>query len=149
MTLIERLTLENQVLRADGFDQFQVYKNNSYASYYLSGTHYTNAGNRYDIWSPIPSSYPDSRPPIYVTKPNPLPSYERGVYINSYSISHSMHTLCTGPNGEVQICHWRDGRWHRGITLNKVMLKVVIWLEAYEQHLCTGQTISSFVSTMD
>ena len=148
MSLEERLNLENEVLRADGLDQFRVYKDNYYSSYYLSGRHYTNAGSGYDIWSPIPKLYPDSRPPIYVTNPNPLPSYEFGVSINSYSLSHSMHTLSTGPGGEVQICHWRDARWHRGITLNKVMLKVVIWLEAYEQHLSTGQSISSFVSTM-
>ena len=59
-----------------------------------------------------------------------------------------MHTLSNGPNGEVQICHWRQNRWHSGITLNKVILKVILWLEAYEQHLVTGQSINEFVRTM-
>lgn len=148
MTLLDRLILENQLLQSDGLNQFQVYQSNIGDSYYLSGTHYTNAGKSYCIRSPIPSRYPNSRPPVYICEPNPLSSYKIGVSINSYDISHFMHTLPNGPNGEVQICHWRDDRWHSGITLNKVMLKVVIWLEAYEQHLSTGQNISEFVSTM-
>jgi hypothetical protein len=59
-----------------------------------------------------------------------------------------MHTLGPGPSGEVQICHWRDNRWHAGITLDKVLLKGLLWLEAYEQHLTTGQPIDGFVRTM-
>jgi hypothetical protein len=59
-----------------------------------------------------------------------------------------MHTLENGPSGAVQICHWRDDRWHSGITFDKVMLKVIVWLEAYEQHLSTGDSIASFVGTM-
>jgi len=54
--------------------------------------------------------------------------------VNSIGVSHAMHTLGNGPNGKWQICHWRDDRWHSGITLNKVMLKAILWLEAYEQH---------------
>lgn len=148
MTLIDRLILENQLLKSDGLDQFQVYKSNYSNDYFLWGIHNTNSGKQYEIRSPIPTGYPYDRPPVYINKPNPLPSYKIGVSINNYSMSHYMHTLLKGPNGEVQICHWRDARWHSGITLNKVMLNVVIWLEAYEQHLSTGQNICDFVSTM-
>jgi hypothetical protein len=28
------------------------------------------------------------------------------------------------------------------------MLKAMLWFEAFEQHLATGQTIDNFVSTM-
>ncbi|MCH8261605.1 MAG: hypothetical protein IIA77_00955 [Proteobacteria bacterium] len=148
MTLVERLNIENQLLQIDGLNQFQVYQSNAGDSFFLLGTHNTNVGKSYIIWSPIPNRYPHTRPPVYVRDPNPLPSYQVGVSINSYDTYHSTHTLSNGPNGEVQICHWRDERWHSAITLNKVMLKVVIWLEAYEQHLSTGQAISEFVRTM-
>ena len=80
-------------------------------------------------------------------KPNPLIGFG-GVYVNSHGTSHSMQTLQNGSNGEVQICHWRQSRWHSGITLNKVMIKVMLWFEAFEQHLSTGQPIDNFVSTM-
>ncbi len=148
MTLQERLCLENQVLQRDGLLQFQVYRSQYGDSFYLWGVHKTNNGNAYTIWSPIPSRYPHSRPPVYVREPNPLWGYRSRDTINSYGLSHSMHTLSNGPNGEVQICHWRDERWHSGITLNKVMIKIVLWLEAYEQHLSSGATISEFVRTM-
>jgi hypothetical protein len=59
-----------------------------------------------------------------------------------------MHTLAPDTNGYVQICHWRDDRWHSGIMLQKVFLKALIWIEAYEQHLATGHPIAEFVLTM-
>ena len=147
MTLEERLRVENQILIQDGLSQFQVYRQQYVNSYFLQGEHKTSNNNSYTIWSPLPGYYPDTCPPVYIYKPNPLLGYG-GRTINSYGVSHDMHTLCIGPNGEVQICHWRQSRWHSGITLNKVMLKAILWLEAYEQHLSTGRTINEFVRTM-
>lgn len=146
MTLQERLGIENQILIRDGMSQFQVYRKDTY--YYLWGEHKTSSGNLYTIWSPIPGNYPYQRPHIYIHRPNPLWGYANLKTVNSYGLSHAMHTLKNGPNGEVQVCHWRSDRWHSGITLNKIMLKVVLWLEAYEQHLSSGNTISEFVATM-
>ena len=146
--MYERLILEDQILLRNGLSQFRIYRHENPRSYYLSGTHKTNSGRSYEILSPIPDQYPDERPPVYVNKPNPLPAYPPGESVNSYGILHYMHTLGNGPNGEVQICHWRDERWHSAITLNKVMLKVVLWLEAYEQYLSSGSPISNFVRTM-
>jgi hypothetical protein len=122
-------------------EQFRVYRGTD--NYYLSG-----AGNSYTLWSPLPSDFPSGRPPVYVYLPNPLWGFRGIRTINSYGLSHAMHTLANGPNNEVQICHWRSDKWHGGITLNKVMLKAIIWLEAYEQHIITGSDIDSFVRTM-
>jgi hypothetical protein len=60
-----------------------------------------------------------------------------------------MHTLEPSSSGKVQICHWRQSSWHSGITLNKVMIKVMLWFEAFEQHLLSGKPIDNFVSTMN
>ena len=147
MNLVERLTLENQILQGDGMAQFQVFQAPS-GGYYLWGEHRTNAGNAYTLWAPLPSGFPHAHPPLYIHAPNPLWGYAHRSTINSYGLSHAMHTLNNGPNNEVQICHWRSDRWHSGITLNKVMLKAILWLEAYEQHLSTGTDIDAFVRTM-
>jgi len=143
----ERVSYENAVLARDGMSQFQIYRNDN-GSYYLWGHHRTSANNRYTLWSPIPTGYPRARPHLYIHDPNPLWGYAGSATINSYGVSHGMHTLGNGPHGEVQICHWRDERWHSGITLNKVMMKCMLWLEAYEQHVSTGKAIDEFVRTM-
>ena len=147
MTFLERLALENQILQNAGMSQFQVYRDNG-STYTLQGVYKSNSGNNFTLYSPIPSNYPYGRPELYIQDPNPLYGYAYLKTVNSYGTDHSMHTLSNGPYGEVQICHWRDERWHSGISLDKVMLKAMLWLEAYEQHLSSGQSISSFVSTM-
>ena len=147
MNLVERLTYENQILRADGMAQFQVYRGDS-GGYYLWGVHQTNAGNRYSLWAPLPPGFPEVRPRLHVHSPNPLWAFGNVRTVNSFGLSHAMHTLENGPSNEVQICHWRSDRWHSGITLNKVMLKAILWLEAYEQHFATGRDINDFVRTM-
>ena len=128
--------------------QFKIYDDQN-GGYYLFGHHRTNSNNSYTLWSPIPYGFPNSRPHLYIRSPNPLYAFERSITVNSLGVSHRMHTLGNGPDGEVQICHWRDDRWHSGITFNKVMIKAMLWLEAYEQHLSTGHDIDEFVKTMN
>lgn len=147
MTKDERMRLEQAILHQDGLTQFSVYFDQPSLSYYLWGTHETSSHRSYDLWIPIPQLYPHQRPPLYIARPVLLPTANRGT-VNALGVSHAMHTLANGPNGVVQICHWRDDRWHAALTLNKVVIKGLIWLEAYEQHLATGQPITGFVRTM-
>lgn len=142
-----RLYLENQVLQREGFDQFSVYYDSSRDTYWASGITSSNSGRQYRLEITIPAGYPHQRPYLYVTDPHPLRDFS-GTLISSLGVSHQMHTLTPDSSGYVQICHWRDDRWHSGIMLQKVFLKGLIWIEAYEQHLATGHPISEFVSTM-
>ena len=106
----ERLALEHRILQAAGLTQFCVYHADR-DSYYVLGTTRTNVGAYYDLWIPIPAGFPDERPPLYVWKPNPLPNATGG-FVKDSGVSHAMHTLEPGFGGAVQICHWRDQRWH-------------------------------------
>jgi hypothetical protein len=146
----KRLLIEHQVLQrqGEGFDQFSVYYDPSSYAYWAAGRAVANSGRKYRLYIPIPSGYPLQRPPLYLTDPCPLRMAD-GTLISSLGISHRMHTLTPHPtNGWVQICHWRDSRWHGGILLQKVFLKGLIWIEAYEQHLATGSPLADFVRTM-
>lgn len=143
----QRLLLENQILISEGFDQFQLYYDRTSDAYSVSGYATANSGRQYYLYIPIPSGYPYQRPPLYVTNPNPLTMYD-GNAVSSLGVSHNMHTLVPHSAGWPQICHWRDARWHSGILLQKVLLKGLIWIEAYEQHLATGRPIADFVRTM-
>ena len=143
----QRLYLEDQLLLREGFDQFRVYHHADGDSYSAAGTATTNSGHNYFLYAPIPSQFPQQRPPLYITTPESL-RMANGSLVSSVGVSHQMHTLTPHALGWPQICHWRDARWHAGILLHKVFLKALIWLEAYEQHLATGRPLAEYVSTM-
>lgn len=143
----KRLVLEHEILQREGFDQFSVYHDRSADTYWAVGNASANSGRQYRLYIPIPAGYPHQRPPMYVTEPNPLRMYD-GTLVASLGVSHNMHTLAPHSQGWPQICHWRDGRWHSGILLQKVFLKGMMWIEAYEQHLATGRPLAEFVLTM-
>jgi len=143
----QRLWVENQILIGEGFDQFQVYRDVTSDSYSASGYATASSSCQYYLFIPIPKGYPYERPPLYVTDPNPLLMYD-GRSVSSVGVSHYMHTLAPHAAGWPQICHWRDARWHSQIVLQKVFLKGLLWIEAYEQHLATGRGIADFVQTM-
>lgn len=84
---------------------------------------------------------------MYITDPLPLLMHD-GTPVSNLGAVHKMHTMAPSTNGMVQICHWRDNRWHSGIVLQKVFLKGLLWIEAYEQHIATGRDLADFVPTM-
>lgn len=142
----QRINLEHALLHHEGMTQFSVYWDNATDTYSASGYTSSSSGRSYRLELPIPAGFPYSRPPLYITDPYPLRMAD-GQPVSSLGVSHSMHTLSPS-NGCVQVCHWRDNRWHSGIYLYKVFLKGLIWIEAYEQHLATGRPLSEFVATM-
>lgn len=143
----DRIRLEHALLQQEGFGQFSVYWYESTDTYQASGYTLSNSGHRYHLALPIPSGFPFTRPALYLTEPSPLLTAD-GRTVASLGVSHNMHTLSPSPAGFVQICHWRDDRWHARILLHKVFLKGLLWIEAYEQHLATGQPLADFVKTM-
>lgn len=143
----QRIHLEGLLLSYEGMDQFSLSHDHVQDSYHISGYARSSSGNRYGLCLLIPNGFPNARPPLYLTDPHPLYAAD-GTRIASLGLSHSMHTLTPHTNGMIQICHWRDNRWHSGIRLSKVLLKGMVWIEAYEQHLATRQSIADFVRTM-
>src|SRR4051794_24425100 len=106
-----RLALEHQILQREGFTQFGVYYDKTDDSYYTSGTATSSSGRQYRLFSTIPPGFPAQRPLLYVTDPNPLLMRD-GTAMWRLGVSHAMHTLTPHSAGWVQICHWRDNRWH-------------------------------------
>lgn len=142
----QRLALEHRLLQQEGFGQFSVYWDQARQTYHAEGIATTNSGRKYNLYLVIPTNFPYERPSLYITAPSPLYTYS-GSQLTAIGVSHDMHTLAPS-NGCVQICHWRDARWHSSILLYRVFLKGLIWLEAYEQHLATGRPLAEFVTTM-
>ncbi len=124
----------------------------------VEGSFVTSANKAYGVRIEIPSGFPDQCPRAYITSPSPLWSYGQSnslwrklmeKNINEKGISHEMHTLSPHSNGWVQVCHFRPERWSADLTLIQVLLKVRLWLEAYELHSLTGRPIDDFLLTQN
>jgi len=103
----------------------------------------TKSGNTYRLKILIPPDYPSAMPLVYVVHPKPLYDYHKQD-LTSIGASGKMHVL-TSADGCVQLCHFKGSLWHTNITLYKVALKCLIWLEAYHNHLLTGNDIDYYL----
>lgn len=138
---IFRIRLEKQIM-SKHLPQFRLYR--SGADRCFIGTQTTTVNNRkYKLRLNIPTHYPDQKPLLYVISPVTLYQYKNLNTVNSVGLSHSFHTLSNGPNGCVQICHSNNSSWNASKTCVGVFMKGILWLEAYETHLTTGESIAN------
>ena len=92
----------------------------------------------------LPTWYPDQMPRMFVVSPITLWKYD-GTTINSEGVSHAFHTLGNGPEGCVQICHFKSDNWDASKTCVGIFFKGILFLEAYGVHLATGITIADIL----
>ena len=98
----------------------------------------------------IPSNFPNECPEMVVIPPSKtwFSYYLRkkdGSKMND--TSSEFHTL-PGIDGYTRICHFNDSLWTDNNTLYQVVMKGLIWLEAYEAHLRTGKSMDAFLAEM-
>lgn len=99
---------------------------------------------QYTLLVYIPEDYPNSCPNMVVKAPM-LRSYDRSLYLHQYrGDNHTGYNI----GGYSGICHFRPNLWRANNTLYQVFMKGLIWLEAYEAHLRTGQPLSKYLSEM-
>lgn len=136
--IIDRLYHEDAALTAH-LPQFSVYDLHDPERAFVSGWEHSPA-NQYDyqLTLILPSGYPDRMPLLYILEPRPLYCYD-GMELPEFS--HDFHTLARGSSGQTQICHCHADEWDPWRSCVAVMLRGLLWISLYEQHLCTGQTI--------
>ncbi|MBC6481402.1 MAG: hypothetical protein GDA56_30260 [Hormoscilla sp. GM7CHS1pb] len=138
-----RLQTERGILK-DYFPNFRWINPRDSGNTGIEGTVCTNSMNLYTLRVYVPSDYPNSRPDMVVTSPDPLRGYDE-TDLRVYDASSSMHTL-SPRDGYVQICHYKG--WSPNLTLCLVVLKGRIWLEALEGHRRTGRPLDNFLAHM-
>ncbi len=100
-------------------------------------------GGRYTLLLTCAADYPSSMPDAFLIKPLVLRDYH-GQELLAISPSHQMHLL--RPEGRfLRLCHYKPENWHPNVTLYKVVLKCLIWLVAYENHLQSGRPITDYL----
>ena len=107
----------------------------------------TQRHNRYVLWIPL-GAFPNEPPKMYVVEPAPLRDH-RGKKLSKLGSSSSMHLLTPDAHGHPQICHYRDDAWTPNVTLFKVVLKGLLWLEAYDLHKAKGKAIDQYLREME
>lgn len=107
---------------------------------YLKLVAITNSKTMYTIRVDL-DQFPESIPKVFVTK---MLKSKSGKELDSPS--HEMHTL-SSEHGYTRICHYGNSSWAPDVALNKVYLKVRVWLEAYEAHLKTGKNLCEYLGT--
>ena len=142
-TVAQRLRLEMDIM-AEHLPQFLFIPFLSETCF--MGTHTTTVGGQdYTLKLVLPSRYPDDRPSLYVTRPLTLDSYGYQGTLNEMGISHAFHTLDNGPDGCVQICHGKSEQWDPSQTCVGVLMKGILWVEAYDAHMSTGRNIAQIL----
>jgi len=102
--------------------------------------------NAYKARITIPPQYPCRAPDLYILSPHTLYMRDGERTINSLGLNHAFHTINNGTDGCVQICHTQT--WDASMTCVTVLNKLAVWLEAYENHLRTGETIDAIIEKL-
>lgn len=136
----ERLALEEQLL-ARYMSGFGFYDRTGNA--YVQGWCTTNGGNNYALRLCLPPDFPYDEPKLWVVSPQTLWLHGNRGTVNSLGTSHAFHVY-GNDSGYVNICHTSD--WDASITIVKVLLKGILWCEAYDGHLRTGQDLADFLN---
>jgi hypothetical protein len=101
----------------------------------------------YELTAEASEAYPYVEPDLLVTRPHVLWMYGGLTSINSLGTTHDYHAHDNGPDGCVKICHVL--LWDPSMTFVQVLLKGIIWLEAYAIHLRTGATIAQIIDSFE
>jgi hypothetical protein len=107
------------------------------------GKHTTARNRAYTMCVWMKAGYPDEMPDLYIIEPCPLYGYQNKT-VQSYGTSHQMHAWTPDWNDYVKICHTKEDYWSAADTIVSVVLKGFLWLEAFEVHCRTGQSIDAF-----
>ena len=135
-----RLAAERHVL-AQQFPDFEFC--NPAGETTLEGRWTSSLSTQYFIVVKIPPGYPDECPSTYITWPSPLAGLEKP--LESYGSTHEMHLWETDIPGWAKICTYNPTRWRSSETLERVLHKALLWIEAYEGHIQTGRPIAAFL----
>lgn len=138
----QRLLTEKQALDFGFPNRYVIQNLNSDGAYVDLGLR-TNSGNTYRL-KIVLEDFPYSKPDVYVVYPTQLRDYD-GKLLSSYGTSSAMHLLNTDSKGNIQLCHYSSKVWHSNVTLYKVALKCLVWLNAYDGHLRTGESLDYFL----
>ena len=135
----ERLNLEKNVLRTEMPLVQCVFRDMDTELPYVLMPVKTKNGKVYTIRIDL-DNFPNEVPHAFVTK---MLYTKDGEPMDGPS--STMHTL-TSEHGYTRICHYGYHSWSPMVSLLKVYVKCALWLNMYELHLLTGNTMEYYLN---
>jgi hypothetical protein len=105
-------------------------------------------GRRYDYLPRVELSlkYPHEEPGLFIQSPRILPMFQGDGVLNYRKTSHTWHIHENKNDDRVKVCYtWG---WDASMNCVLVLLRAVIWIDAYENHLNTGETIAEYIDRL-
>ncbi|MEX2389216.1 MAG: hypothetical protein WD534_15165 [Phycisphaeraceae bacterium] len=125
----ERIALDEQLVR-QYFPQFR-----------LRGTlprDFIGSHRGLELTLQLSVGYPAIKPDLIVSSPRILIGFD-GVNLNRLGPNHTFHIYGTNSEGYVRICF--SDTWHEGMSAVGVLLRGLLWCEAFCAHQRTGRSI--------
>jgi len=93
----------------------------------------------------LPTDSPNSVPDMIVKTPSMCRLTRR----DGSALAGSADHVYGSRDGCTKICHFKPDLWRSNNTLYQVVMKGLIWLEAYQAHLRTGSNLSTYLCEMN
>ncbi len=136
-----RLSLELAGVRASFGEAFS-YVENPYPG--LTGPLRTSRGNDYVIFVAA-RAYPAQPPEVYVVHPRLRMRSGRRIQ----APNHSLHVNGHDAFGHPRLCLHHPLTWSPGTTLSSVLVKALLWLEAWDTYRVTGRPVRELLRPME
>ena len=142
----ERIEFEDALVRKF-FPEFALQYDMKGNPYFVGWTGKNGRRNNYKLRLKLSSSFPDFEPELLVERPRTLRMFKDLRTINSLGCSHKYHVNGKGDKGGVKICFTDD--WDASCTCVMALLRGILWVDGYEHHLRTGETIDAYLSQVE
>ena len=142
----ERFAFEEALVKKY-FHGFSLGYDDNRNPYFAGWTGTRGRRNNYKLRLELSEFFPDSEPGLFVESPQKLPMCDGVKTVNSLGTSHSYHVYENEDNGFVQICHTND--WDSSCTCVMALLRGALWVDGYEHHLRTGETIDQYLQKLE
>ncbi|MBT3221686.1 MAG: hypothetical protein HN348_21625 [Proteobacteria bacterium] len=139
-----RLAMERRILR-ENMPDFTFHDPLGEAT--VEGDWESSAGKKSHIVISIPPGFPEECPGCYISDPTPLLASD-DTKLERLGSNHMMHLWETDHPGWAKLCTYRPEGWSASHSIEKVLHKAMLWIEAYEGHLSSGRPINHFLLDM-
>ena len=102
----------------------------------------SSSDNAYKLRLYLKEDFPNSCPDMAIVHPRNIRTRDKR---ELPLLDSSFHTLGLTVDGFTKLCHFKSDLWTQDNTLYQVFIKGLMWIEAYEGHIQTGNSLDTYL----